>query len=478
MTFQTPDMAPAMAEITLAAGICIVLLVDLFVSDRWRDVTYLLSIATLVVTAWVASTIGVDSAVVAFNGSFIADPMARVLKLFALAVVAGVFLYSRNYLKEHGIFKGEYYLLGLFALLGIQVMISAYSLLTLYLGLEMLSLSLYSLVAFERDNPVAAEAAIKYFVLGAIASGCFLYGISLIYGVTGTLQLSEISRALMQSGATEIVPLVGLAFILVGIAFKFGAVPFHMWLPDVYHGAPTCMTLFIGTAPKLAAFALAVRILAEGLGPLASGWETMLSVLALLSLGIGNVVAIAQANIKRMLAYSTIAHVGFILLGVLTGTAAGLQAAMFYTMVYVLMAAGAFGMVILLSRKGFEAEQLADFKGLNRRSPWFALIMLLIMVSMIGVPPLAGFYAKWWVLAALVDAGHVGLAVAGVLFSVIGAFYYLRVIKFMYFDEPEEAEPLESPFDFRFVLSTNGLIILALGIFPDRMIAICASVFT
>lgn len=478
MTFQTPDMGPAMAEITLAAGICIVLLVDLFVSDRWRDVTYLLSIATLVVTAWVAGTIGVDSAVVAFNGSFIADPMARVLKLFSLAVVAAVFLYSRNYLKERGIFKGEYYLLGLFALLGIQVMISAYSLLTLYLGLEILSLSLYSLVAFERDNPVAAEAAIKYFVLGAIASGCFLYGISLIYGVTGTLQISEISRSLMQSGVTDIVPLVGLAFIVVGIAFKFGAVPFHMWLPDVYHGAPTCMTLFIGTAPKLAAFALAVRLLAEGLEPLASGWETMLSVLALLSLGIGNVVAIAQTNIKRMLAYSTIGHVGFILLGVLTGTAAGLQAAMFYTMIYVLMAAGAFGMVILLSRKGFEAEQLGDFKGLNRRSPWFALIMLLIMVSMIGVPPLAGFYAKWWVLAALVDAGHVGLAVAGVIFSVIGAFYYLRVIKFMYFDEPEDAEPLESPFDFRFVLSANGLIILALGIFPDRMIAICASVFT
>jgi NADH-quinone oxidoreductase subunit N len=351
-------------------------------------------------------------------------------------------------------------------------------LLTMYLGLEILSLSLYALVAFERDNPVAAEAAIKYFVLGAIASGCLLYGISLIYGVTGTLQIAEISAALLQSGPAEVVPLVGLAFIIVGIGFKFGAVPFHMWLPDVYHGAPTCMTLFIGTAPKLAAFALAIRVLAEGLGPLAPGWEGMLAVLAVLSLGVGNVVAIVQTNIKRMLAYSTIGHVGFIFLGLLTGSPAGFQAAMFYTMVYVLMAAGAFGMVILLSRKGFEAERLEDFKGLNQRSPWFALIMLMIMVSMIGVPPLAGFYAKWWVLAALIDAGHVGLAVTGVLFSVIGAFYYLRVVKYMYFDDPEDTVPLDTPVDFRLVLSANGLIILALGIFPDRLIAICASVFT
>ena len=478
MAFLTPDMNPAMAEIVLGAGICIVLLVDLFVSDRWRDITYLLAITTLVATAWVAGSIGVDSREITFNGSFIADPLARVLKLFTLAIVATVFLYSRNYLKERQIYKGEYYLLGLFALLGIQVMISAYSLLTMYLGLEILSLSLYALVAFERDNPVAAEAAIKYFVLGAIASGCLLYGISLIYGVTGTLQIAEISAALLQSGPDEVVPLVGLAFIIVGIGFKFGAVPFHMWLPDVYQGAPTCMTLFIGTAPKLAAFALAIRVLAEGLGPLAPGWEGMLAVLAVLSLGVGNVVAIVQTNIKRMLAYSTIGHVGFIFLGLLTGSRAGFQAAMFYTMVYVLMAAGAFGMVILLSRKGFEAERLEDFKGLNQRSPWFALIMLMIMVSMIGVPPLAGFYAKWWVLAALIDAGHVGLAITGVLFSVIGAFYYLRVVKYMYFDDPEDTVPLDSPVDFRLVLSVNGLIILALGIFPDRMIAICASVFT
>ena len=478
MEFLAPDMNPAMAEIVLGVGICLVLIADLFIPDRWRDVTYLLSMATLAVTAWVANNIGTTVAEITFHGSFIADPLARVLKLFALAVVATVFLYSRDYLKQRQIYKGEYYLLGLFALLGIQVMISAYSMLTMYLGLEILSLSLYALVAFERDNPVAAEAAIKYFVLGAIASGCLLYGISLIYGVTGTLQLAEINEALRQTDQNEIVALVGLAFIIVGIAFKFGAVPFHMWLPDVYHGAPTCMTLFIGTVPKLAAFALAIRVLVEGLGPLAPEWEGMLAVLAVLSLGVGNVVAIVQTNIKRMLAYSTIGHVGFIFLGILTGTRAGFQAAMFYTMVYVLMAAAAFGIVILLSRKGFEAERLDDLKGLNGRSPWFALIMLLIMVSMIGVPPLAGFYAKWWVLAALIDAGHVGLAVTGVVFSVIGAFYYLRVIKLMYFDEPDDTQPLHAPLDFRLVLSVHGLLILLLGVFPDRLIAICASVFT
>jgi len=456
MEFLAPDMTPAMAEIVLGVGICMVLLADLFIPDRWRDVTYLLAMATLAVTAWVANNIGTTVAEITFHGSFIADPLARVLKLFALVVVATVFLYSRDYLKQRQIYKGEYYLLGLFALLGIQVMISAYSLLTMYLGLEMMSLSLYTLVAFERDNPVAAEAAIKYFVLGAIASGCLLYGISLIYGVTGTLQFAEISEALLQAGQNEIVASVGLAFIIVGIAFKFGAVPFHMWLPDVYHGAPTCMTLFIGTVPKLAAFALAIRVLVEGLGPLAPEWEGMLAVLAVLSLGIGNVVAIVQTNIKRMLAYSAIGHVGFIFLGIMTGTRAGFEAAMFYTMVYVLMAAAAFGIVILLSRKGFEAERLDDLKGLNGRSPWFALIMLLIMLSMIGVPPLAGFYAKWWVLAALIDVGHVGLAVTGVVFSVIGAFYYLRVIKLMYFDEPDDTQPLHAPMDFRLVLSVNG----------------------
>ncbi len=478
MAFATPELAPAMTEIVLACGICVVLLIDLFVSDRWRDVTYLVSMVVLALSAYAAGGIGLDGQSITFSGSFIADPVARVLKLFTIAVVATVFLYSRYYLREQQIHKGEFYLLGLFALLGIMVMISAYSLLTMYLGLEILSLSLYALIAFDRESPVAAEAAIKYFVLGAIASGSLLYGISLIYGMTGTLQISEISASLSRAGPNEVVTLVGLAFILVGVGFKFGAVPFHMWLPDVYQGAPTCVTLFIGTVPKLAAFALALRVLVEALGPIAPSWEPMLMVLAVLSLGIGNVVAIAQTNIKRMLAYSTIGHVGFILLGLLTGTNHGLQAALFYTIVYVIMAAAAFGVVIALSRRGFDPDRIEDFKGLNQRSPLMALIMLLVMFSMIGAPPLAGFYAKWWVLAVLINAGHVWLALVAVVFSVIGAFYYLRVVKFMYFDDVADAVALRAPIDLRVVLSLNGLLLLWLGLFPDALIAICARAIT
>ncbi|MDP7661579.1 MAG: NADH-quinone oxidoreductase subunit NuoN, partial [Gammaproteobacteria bacterium] len=433
-----------MAEIVLGIGLCVVLIADLYVSDRARDVTYLLTMVVLGLTAWVAGGIGADGQQVTFSGSFVVDPMARVLKLIALAVVATVFVYSRGYLKDRGVYKGEYFLLGLFALLGMMVMISAYSMLTMYLGLEILSLSLYALVAFDRNSPVAAEAAIKYFVLGAIASGTLLYGISIVYGVTGSLQFPEINAVLAGGAANETALLVALAFIVAGIAFKFGAVPFHMWLPDVYNGAPTCVTLFVGTAPKLAAIALAIRVLVEGLGPAAPGWEPMLVILAVLSLSIGNLVAIAQTNIRRMLAYSTVGHVGFIFLGLLVGSQAGLQASLFYTIIYVVMAAGAFGMLILLSRKGFDADYLDDFKGLNKRSPWFAFIMMLLMLSMIGVPPLAGFYAKWWVLQALLEQGHVWLAVIGVLFSVIGAYYYLRVIKLMYFDEPEQVIALKA----------------------------------
>ncbi len=466
-----------MAEIVLAIGLCVVLVADLYISDRGRDLTYLLTMAVLAVTAWIVGGIGVDGQQVTFSGSFVADPMARVLKLIALVVVATVFLYSRGYLKDRGVYKGEYFILGLFALLGIMVMISAYSMLTMYLGLEILSLSLYALVAFDRDSPVAAEAAIKYFVLGAIASGTLLYGISIVYGVTGSLQFTEINTALSAGAADKTALLVALAFIVAGIAFKFGAVPFHMWLPDVYNGAPTCVTLFVGTAPKLAAVALAIRVLVEGLGPAAPGWEPMLILLAVLSLSIGNLVAIAQTNVRRMLAYSTVGHVGFIFLGLLAGSQAGLQASLFYTIIYVIMAAGSFGMLILMSRKGFDADYLDDFKGLNKRSPWFAFIMMLLMFSMIGVPPLAGFYAKWWILQALIDQGHLWLAVIGVLFSVIGAFYYLRVIKLMYFDEPEDAIALEAPADLQLVLSINGLVVLGLGLFPDRLIAICAQIF-
>jgi NADH-quinone oxidoreductase subunit N len=328
-------------------------------------------------------------------------------------------------------------------------------------------------VAFNRDSAMSAEAAMKYFVLGAIATGCFLYGTSLLYGVAGTFDLGEVARKAADLDALSIPVLVALSFILVGVAFKLGAVPFHMWLPDVYQGAITPVTLFIGTAAKIASFAMIFRVLAEGLGGLQPSWSGMLVVLAVLSMAIGNIVAIAQTNLKRMLAYSTISHVGFILLGFLAGTAAGYEAALYYTLAYVIMSGAAFGMIILLSRRGFEAESLDDFRGLNARSPWFAAIMLIVMFSMAGVPPLLGFYAKFAVLAAVVEVGRTWLAVAGVLFSVIGAFYYLRIVKLMYFDAAADENPLVARQDLRVVLSLNGLLVLVLGIFPQTLIALC-----
>jgi NADH-quinone oxidoreductase subunit N len=438
----------------------------------------LLAVVILAVTAFVTAPIADFGRTLTFNGSFVVDPLARVLKLLAIATVALVFLYSRGYLKDRGLFKGEYYVLGLFALLGIMVMISANSLLSMYLGVEIMSLALYAMVAFDRESPVAAEAAMKYFVLGAIASGVLLYGMSVLYGLTGSIQIDVIEGTLRAGGADSLAIMLALALIIVGVAFKLGAVPFHMWVPDVYQGAPTCVTLFVGTAPKLAAFAMVIRLLVDGLGPVADEWQTLFSGLAVLSLAIGNVVAIAQTNLKRMLAYSAIAHVGFILLGFVAGDPDGYQAALFYTIIYVIMAAGAFGMIILLSRKGFEADQLDDLKGLSVRSPWFAFIMLLLMFSMVGVPPFAGFFAKWWVLAALVDAGHVGLAVVAVLFSVIGAFYYLRVIRLMYFDAPLEDEGVEADLDFRVALSANGLAVLILGLGAGGLMDICIAVLS
>ena len=390
-----------------------------------------------------------------------------------------VFLYSRDYLEREGLLKGEYFILGLFALFGIMVMISANSLLILYLGLELLSLALYALVAFDRESSIAAESAMKYFVLGAIASGTLLYGISVLYGVTGTVDIGELGAYFSSGDSPHVAALLGLAFVIVGVAFKFGAVPFHMWLPDVYQGARTPVTLFISTAPKLASFALAWRVMVEGLGGLHGSWQDMVIVLSVLSLAVGNVAAIAQTNLKRMLAYSTISHVGFILMGFVAGTPQGLSAAMFYTIAYAFMAAAAFGMIILLSREGFEAENIADFKGLNARSPWFALMMLMVMFSMAGIPLFVGFYAKLVVLESVLEAGLVWLAVLGVFFAVVGAFYYLRVIWFMYFAEAEEAESanvLEASMGIRVVVSANALLLLALGVFPGVLLDICGQV--
>lgn len=475
MTFT--DLMPASPEIVLLLLICVVLITDVFLSDENRIVTFWTSIATLVLTAWTLLAVAPDARTLLFDGSYVSDPLSQLLKLAATGMVALAFLYSRDYLKQNDLLRGEFFLLGLFGLLGIMIMISANSMLTMYLGLETLSLSLYALVAFERDSAKAAEAAMKYFVLGAIASGALLYGISWIYGVTGTLKFDEIALAIEQNPAMNALPLwFGIAFLIVGMAFKFGAVPFHMWLPDVYQGARSPVTLYIATAPKLAALALVMRFLVDAFGALHDVWQGMIMVVAVLSLVIGNVVAIAQSNIKRMLGYSAIAHVGFILLAIFTGTEQGYGAAVFYILTYVVMAAGAFGMIILLSRKGFEAEAIGDFKGLNARSPWFALMMLFFMFGMAGVPPWVGFFAKLNVINAVLDAGFPGLAVLMVVASVVGAYYYLRVIWYMYFETGEDTSVFQAKLDTRAVLSLNGIAVLALGIMPGWLLKLCIDV--
>ncbi|MFL6576113.1 MAG: NADH-quinone oxidoreductase subunit NuoN [Povalibacter sp.] len=470
------NLGAASAEIFMIAAICVILLIDVFLSDRSRWITYALSLLSLVGAAFVTLQNSVSSRVSALDGTFVADPMGDVLKLFAYGTVAVTFMYSREYLRRRNLFKGEYFILGLVALLGVMVMTSAGSLVTVYIGVELLSLALYAMVAFDRDSGIAAEAAMKYFVLGAISSGALLYGFSIIYGMTGTLQLDELALAIREVGPDRVGLVFGLAFVIAGVAFKFGAVPFHMWVPDVYHGAPTPVTLFVSTAPKIASYILAIRVLAEGLDAMVASWQGMLIALAVLSMIIGNVVAIAQTNLKRMLAYSAISHVGFILLGILAGTSAGYRASLFYTMAYVIMTIGSFGMILLLSREGFEADQIDDFKGLNRKSPWFAAVMMMLMFSTAGVPPFIGFWAKLAVLGAVIDINLSWLAAVAVLLSVVGAFYYLRVIKVMYFDEPADAVVVDAGGTLRALLTANGLAVLVLGIFPGALIELCARV--
>ena len=463
----------ATPEIFLSLAACAILMVDLVMTDAQRRWTGVLAVVALLVTAVLSAIEPVSGRIVALGGLFELDRMAQVLKVVTLLSVAVVFIYSTDYLERRAILKGEYYVLGLFATLGGMALISAASLITLYLGLELMSLCLYAMVAFDRDSGIAAESAIKYFVLGSMASGTLLYGMSIVYGVTGHLELSGIALAVHSSFATNIGLIFGIAFIIVGVGFKLGAVPFHMWIPDVYEGSPTCVTVFIGTASKLAAFALAMRLLPEALGGAQADWSQMLVVIAVLSMGIGNVVAIAQTNIKRMLAYSTISHIGYVLLGILAGTAQGNQAAMFYMISYVLVAGGAFGMVLLLARQGFEADRLVDFKGLNARSPWFAGMMAILMFSLAGVPPFIGFWAKLGVIQAVVGVNYNWLAVVAVLFSVIGAYFYLRIVKLMYFDDPVDATPIGGSTLMRVILSSNALLAFALGLIPQSLIALC-----
>ena len=476
MSFEIPSMAPAIPEIFLLSMACVILIVDLFLSDKSRIVTYLLAQLTLLGALFLTLNSTSTETILTFSNTFVRDTMSDILKVAIYIATFITFMYAKDYLRDRDIFKGEFYVLGLFGALGMMILVSAHNFLTIYLGLELLSLSLYAMVAMQRDSILASESAMKYFVLGAIASGMLLYGISIIYGLTGSLDLAEVATN-MKSQTQSVLLAFGLVFMIVGIAFKLGAVPFHMWLPDVYHGAPTAVTLYIGSAPKIAAFAMLMRLLVDGLMGLHAQWEGILIILAVLSMGIGNLLAIAQGNIKRMLAYSTISHVGFLILGALTGTQSGFAASMFYTLVYVLMSLGGFGMVMLLSRKGFEAENLDDYKGLNARSPWYAFMMLILMFSMAGVPPFLGFWAKLVVLEEVIAADMLWLAIVGIIFSVIGAFYYLRIIKLMYFDKPEDTSPLESSLDTRLMLSLNSLAVLGLGLFPGALLTVCRAAF-
>ncbi len=479
------NLVPVYAEIFLLIAASAILLIDLYLKGSRRNVTYYLSLLTLVgcaVFSWADFNSG--ATVYTFNHMFVSDPMSNLLKLFTYLAVGITLVYSRQYVGERGMLSGnlggEFYVLALFSTLGQMIMISGNSMLSIYLGVELMSLSLYALVALRRDHAVSTEAAMKYFVLGALASGFMLYGISMIYGATGSLDVNEIA-ARSVDGANTTILVFGLVFLVAGMAFKLGAVPFHMWAPDVYQGAPTAVTLLLGGAPKLAAFAMLMRILVEGLPAMAKDWQQMLLVLAVLSLAIGNLTAIAQTNIKRMLAYSSIAQMGYVLLAMMAGVvgdstanmATAYSAAMYSSITYVLTTLGSFGVVMMLARAGFEADLLADFKGLGKRSPWFAVVMTILMFSLAGVPPMMGFMAKWAVLQAVASAGLVWLAVIAVLFSLIGAFYYLRVVKLMWFDEAADTSPIATPADMRVALSLNGIMVLVLGVIPGALLGTC-----
>ncbi|MEI8035393.1 MAG: NADH-quinone oxidoreductase subunit NuoN [Betaproteobacteria bacterium] len=472
---------PAFPEIFLLAMTCVILVADLFISDENRGTTYFLTQLALAgsafLTWFISHHLNAGDPIRTFGGMFVSDMMSNVLKMTTYLGVMAVLVYSRSYLMARHMFRGEFFALALFATLGMLIMISANHLLILYLGLELLSLSLYAMVALQRDSAKATEAAMKYFILGALASGMLLYGMSMIYGATGSLELTRIASLIDDNAAKNVGLILGLVFVVAGIGFKLGAVPFHMWIPDVYEGSPTAVTLFLGSIPKLAAFAFMIRLLVQGLGntDIQMHWQQMLVVMSVLSLAIGNIAAIAQTNLKRMLAYSTISHMGFLLLGIISGGVNGYVSSMFYAIVYVLMNLGAFGMMLLLSRDGFEAEHIDDYKGLNQRSPWYAFLMLIIMLSMAGVPPLVGFYSKFSVLQSIVENGNIGLAVIAVIFSLIGAFYYLRIVKVMYFDEPVDTSVIAPRNDAKWLLTINALALLFFGLMPQSLMVLCAN---
>lgn len=466
------NLMPAMPEIVLLVALGVVLLVDLWTSDDKRYITHLLSLVTLVVTAAVQFSVWVPQSASAFHGMYVADGMSQLAKMVMYVAMFALFVYAKPYNSMRHIYKGEFYLLALFALIGMSVMVSAAHFLTAYIGLELLSLSLYAMIALRRDSANAAEAALKYFVLGALASGLLLYGISMVYGATGSLEFASVLAGAFDGGANSWLIKLGLVFIVVAVAFKLGAVPFHMWVPDVYQGAPTSVAAFVGTVPKIAAVVFAFRILVTALGTTMQDWSPMLAILAVASLVIGNLAAIMQTNIKRMLAYSTVSHMGFILLAFMAG-ALGFTAGLYYAIAYVVMGLVGFGVLMLLSNESFECEDISDLAGLNQRNSWYAFLMLLAMFSMAGIPPLMGFYAKFVVIQALLSQGYVWLAVLAVVMSLIGAFYYLRVVKVMYFDDAEDTQALTPDWAAKLLLSINAFLLLVWGIMPQSVLDWC-----
>lgn len=477
--FNVAELIFAMPELFLLSAISVILLFDLFVSQRLKQLTYYLSQLALLITGFLAFNLIGENAII-FSGTFVLDSLGSTFKVFILGFAIIALVYTRHYLKAHDLLRNEYFVLALMSILGMMVMVSGHSLLTLYLGLEIMSLSLYALIATARDRASAIEAALKYFVLGAIASGLLLYGMSMIYGISGSLDIAQISSFASAStlGSQQTLILnFGLVFLVIGVAFKLGAVPFHMWVPDVYQGSPTSVTMFLSTVPKIAAIALLIRLLIDGLGDLQHYWADLFMILAVLSIAVGSLVALTQSNIKRMLAYSTISHIGFVLLGFVTGVVDGYGAAVFYVLAYILMSLAAFGSIIVLNRKGFEADQISDFQGLSKHSPWFALIMLVVMLSMAGVPPFIGFYSKLFILQQVIAEGYVVIAITAVIFAVISAYYYLQIIKTMYFDDVDKEIVISAPLDMKVVLSINGILILVVGLMPSFWMELSVSLF-
>ena len=473
MNFVIPSFAPAIPEIVLLTLTSLLLVADTIWSKRHEFATYYATQIILLIVGYLILSSFTTEQVLTFSGSFVRDTFADVLKLFVVLVSLGIFLFSKEYLLQKGFYKGEYFTLGLFGVLGMFVMISAYNLITMYLGLEIMSLALYAMIAMRKDNQFALESAMKYFVLGALATGMLLYGFSMIYGATGEIQFDKMAEVIASGKVDSVVLSFGVVFVVIGLAFKLGAVPFHMWVPDVYQGAPSAVTLYIGTAPKIAGFAMLYRVLIEGMPGLVHDWQVLIIMISVLSMTVGAVVTLVQDNLKRLLAYSGIGHVGFMLLGVIAANPDGYSAAMFYVIVYAITGVAGFGMIVAMARRGHAFDKVADFKGMNKRNPWIALMMLFIMFSMAGIPPFIGFYAKVLVIEEVVKAGFVWLAVFAVVTAVISAFYYLKVVKTMYFDEPEDdikVEPVSSQLNW--AVSFVSIALLILGLMPSSLITL------